>query len=335
MSEFELPTAQFYPWQREFQDRFSKQIADQKLPHALLLSGIPDIGKKEFAFALGAQILCDQGSDESCGDCSSCHLVKAGTHPDLFVVRPLESRQIKIEQIRDVVDWAAQTAQQGGRKVAIVYPAEQMNQSSGNALLKCLEEPAPGTYFLLVTDQPGRLLPTIRSRCQAVNFPIPSGDNVLDWLKNNTEAGADVPLLLNLAVGAPLRVNRFNSEYLKRRKAIKRCIEKIVLDDPAGIEAAGKLINKESPPEVYDVLYEVFTDALRLGLTGSNKYIVNNDISDFINVIGEKFSAQNLLNIIQHINFCRKTTGDTTNPNPQLLLESLLIDIAGTSPDVA
>jgi DNA polymerase III subunit delta' len=331
LSDQELPTAQFYPWQQEFQDRFTRQIADQKLPHALLFSGIPDIGKKEFAFALGAQILCDQRLDASCGECSSCHLIKAGTHPDLVVVRPLESRQIKIEQIRDVVDWAAQTAQQGGRKVAIVYPAEQMNQSSGNALLKCLEEPAEGTYFLLVTDQPGRLLPTIRSRCQSVNFPLPSGDKVMRWLKNNTEAGTDVPLLLSLAVGAPLRVNRFDSEYLKRRKAIKACVEKIVMDDPAGIEVAGKLINKEAPPEVYDVLYEVFADALRLGIAETNKYLINKDIEPFINVISEKYSTQKLLNVIRNINFCRKTTGDTTNPNPQLLLESLLIDIA--SPD--
>jgi len=330
VSELELPTGQFFPWQLDFHDRITQQIKDQKIPHALLFSGVADIGKKEFAFALGAQMLCQKTSTgEACGGCTSCLLIRAGTHPDLFVVRPVESRQIKIEQIREVVGWATQTAQQGGRKVAIVFPAEQMNQASGNALLKCLEEPPAGTYFLLVTDQPGRLLPTIRSRCQKVSFPIPLADSVMGWLEENSEAGTDLPLLLNLAVGAPLRVNRFDSEFLKRRSALKRCIDRIILEDPSAIGSADKLIHKDKPAEVYDVLYGLFADALRLKLTGSNKGIINIDLEEFIKVISDKYSSQGLLAIVEHILFCRKTMGDTTNPNPQLLLESLLIDIAG------
>jgi len=168
-----------------------------------------------------------------------------------------------------------------------------------------------------------------------VNFPTPAVDEARHWLEENTADGTDVTLLLNLAAGAPLRVNRFDSEFLKRRRAIQRCLEKVILKDPSGIDMAGKLANKEAPAEVYDILYEMFSDALRLSMTGSNKMITNSDIQDFIKVINQNCSATKLLQTIEHINFCRKTIGGTTNPNPQLLLESLLIDIAGVDPAIA
>ncbi len=114
MTELELPQARYLPWQQSQKEKLLQQINVNRLPHALLFSGIKDIGKKDFAFALGAQLLCNRpGGGNACNQCSSCHLVNASTHPDLRIVRPEESKLIVIEQIRGLTEWVEQTAQQG------------------------------------------------------------------------------------------------------------------------------------------------------------------------------------------------------------------------------
>ena len=330
MSELDLPQARYLPWQQSQRDRLQLQINSGRLPHALLLSGIAHIGKKNFAFALGTQLLCTSPVEgNGCGRCASCHLVNAGTHPDLKVVRPLESKLIVIEQIRNLTQWATQTAQQGADKLAILYPAEQMNVQSANALLKCLEEPVPDTYFILVTDQPGRLLATIRSRCQGVQFQVPEAADAIAWLRSNADEMADIPLLLALASGAPMKVvNQFDVAYLSRRTEIAAAIEQLILGKITAVAAAATLFYKEDPIEVYDVVYGLYADALKLTLSGSNKSIINKDMERVINIINRNINGSAMLLAVDCINICRRVISSSSNPSPQLLLESLLIRLA-------
>jgi DNA polymerase-3 subunit delta' len=327
MSELELPEAKFFPWQLPQKSQLLKQIDENRLPHAILLTGVPDIGKKAFAFAMGSQLLCkDPKAGLACNSCAACRLLQAGSHPDLRIVRPEKSKLIVVAQIRDLIDWANQTSQQGGAKVAILYPAEKMNVQSANALLKCLEEPGSRSFFLLVTDQPGRLLSTIRSRCQKVEFPVPRKEDAIEWLQANTEPGADISLLLALALGAPLKVvDRYDVEFLARRSEIALNIEKIILGEQSPVVATTKLLNKNNPLEVYEVLYSIFSDALRMQVIKSDKVIINNDKYDVINVISNKFEISIMLVMIDMISECRSTVTGSSNLNPQLLLESLLI----------
>ena len=165
------------------------QARRSQLPHALLLIGQKGLGKYEFARQFAASLLCEQPGDDglACGRCLACNWYAQGNHPDFRLLQPdalaeevesedgkkKPSQQITIDQVRGLDDFLTVGTHRGGLRVVIVNPTEAMNRNTANALLKTLEEPAPGTLFLMVSSEPMRLLPTIRSRCQVVPMPTP------------------------------------------------------------------------------------------------------------------------------------------------------------------
>ncbi len=134
-----------------------------------------------------------------------CKLSRAGTHPDVHWVRPLEDKKsIGVDQVREACERLAKTSMRRGYRVAIVEPADWMTTPAQNALLKTLEEPAPRTVIVLVTARPSTLLATLRSRCQRVEIARPEQPTALGWL--GTTLGVQVPgRLLAVAGGAPLK----------------------------------------------------------------------------------------------------------------------------------
>jgi DNA polymerase-3 subunit delta' len=155
--------------------------ASDRMPHAMIFAGPVGVGKATVATALAALLLCEKpGDDDACGACPSCHLIAAGTHPDLHLIDRKLIRQINpdrkaIDLSIDVIrvylnDRAGRTAVRGGAKVFIVEQAELMSDEAQNALLKTLEEPLGRTVIVLLTDQPSLLLATTRSRCQMIRF---------------------------------------------------------------------------------------------------------------------------------------------------------------------
>ncbi|HEX7811742.1 MAG TPA: DNA polymerase III subunit delta' [Burkholderiales bacterium] len=226
-----------FPWIAASLARLPANI--KNLPGALLLGGQPGLGKRTTALFLARAVLCETSRDGwgACGTCASCHLVAAGNHPDLRVVelateeeQPGEeetassskkpSKQISVDRIRSLGEFVTTTAYRGRAKVIVISPAEAMHPAAANAVLKILEEPPGNTYFLLVSHQPDRLLPTIRSRCFQVPFALPAPDAALEWLKGR---GIEQPELA-LAQGgyAPLAaIEKAESpEYWTQRKAL-------------------------------------------------------------------------------------------------------------------
>ena len=123
------------PWHQSTWQRVAEQIANDRLPHGLLITGPVDSGKQLLVDQLVQHLLC-QGESPACGSCGQCNLLLAGTHPDLRAVGLEDSKQIRVEQIRDLIEWAMQTAQQGGRKVCVIDPADKMNQQSMRGCLR-------------------------------------------------------------------------------------------------------------------------------------------------------------------------------------------------------
>ncbi|MCW7540616.1 DNA polymerase III subunit delta' [Aquabacterium sp. A7-Y] len=207
------------PW---FEAPLRELLASQR-GHAVLLAGPPGIGQFELALALAQAWLCEappKAPRQPCGECSSCKLVQARTHPDLLVLLPealqeelgwslgdaevetakakaskaKPSKEIKVEALRRAVEFAQQTSSRGVAKVVLVHPAERMNTISANTLLKTLEEPPGQARFVLSSEAIEALLPTIRSRCQLMRLAPPAEAMAREWLQAQGLAGADVLL---------------------------------------------------------------------------------------------------------------------------------------------
>lgn len=204
-----------HPWN---QPLFRQLTADRaRMPHALLLHGPAGVGKFDLAMAIAQWALCEQpDAAGACGQCDACNWFVQGNHPDFRRVEPLAAeaeegaakpakkpRQIiNVEAVREITDYLALTAHRGGWRSAVIHPAEWMNGAAANALLKTLEEPPPRVLLLLVSHQPGRLLPTILSRCRKVPVGLPEKGLAQAWLR---QAGlAEPAALLAEAGGAPL-----------------------------------------------------------------------------------------------------------------------------------
>lgn len=197
------------PWQSPLWRRLQAALRQGRLPHALLISGRRGLGKRRLAEGFARSLLCAAPGPDgvACGDCRACQLCAAGTHPDLSLLVPdpeAKSEDIKVDAVRAMIEAGALTAHAGGYRVLIIDPAEQMNLSAANSLLKTLEEPAAGNLLILVTAQPQRLPATIRSRCQQLLLPPPTESAGVAWLERQGLTPENALLLLRLAGGAPL-----------------------------------------------------------------------------------------------------------------------------------
>jgi len=206
-----------YPWQGEAWAQLQQMRV--RLPHAILFYGPAGIGKADFIEAFAQALLCEdvRPDGHACGQCASCGWFVQGNHPDYRRVRPeamedeapaaegeeggesdkksksskTASKDIKIEQVRALADFMNISTHRQGLRVVVLYPAEALNMPASNALLKTLEEPPPGTVFLLASNGLDRLLPTILSRCRKFALPMPDHAAALAWLEAQGVQDAD------------------------------------------------------------------------------------------------------------------------------------------------
>jgi len=196
--------------------------------HAWLLHGPSGLGQYGLAMELARAWLCETPSaDGACGVCGSCHAIAVRTHADLCVLMPettlLErdwplsekaqadiddkkrkaSREIRVDAMREAIEFAQRTSARGRGKVVLVYPAEQMNTITANALLKTLEEPPGDVRFVLATESSHQLLPTIRSRCLGHAMAWPDTAQALVWLQGQGMGASDAASFLKAAGGRP------------------------------------------------------------------------------------------------------------------------------------
>jgi DNA polymerase III subunit delta' len=177
------------PWLRGPLAQLRRARAAARFPAALLIQDQRGAGGAALAGFAVRLALC-RSPQPPCGQCRDCRLLAAGQHPDYLSVAPLEdSRQIRVEQIRELSEQLALSAHGGGATVALIAPADAMNANAANALLKTLEEPRSGVSLLLLTALPSRLAPTILSRCQRLPVPAPSRAASLAWLRKQAGSG--------------------------------------------------------------------------------------------------------------------------------------------------
>ena len=205
------------------------------LPPSLIFAGPSGVGKSMMALALAQFVNClsPLGENDACGECASCRRIVRGVHADVLRIEPGETGSIKIDQIRDAIERSAYRPFEGRRRVVIIDRAEQMIVNAQDAILKTLEEPPNASTFILITDTPDTLLPTIRSRCQRLRFGRLSPADVAEVLIAKHEyAEADAHAAASLSDGSVGQALEGGSEdFLEARTAAMHLLE-TVADDP-------------------------------------------------------------------------------------------------------
>lgn len=264
-----MSSARQLPWQQAQWQQLQTLLATGRLPHALLLAGPEGVGKRHFADLWSRRLLCRQPEDGgACERCRTCQLAAAGSHPDWLSLGPEnKSHQIRIDAVRELVRFTSQTASQGSVKVVLLTKAEAMNRHAVNALLKCLEEPPPGTYLLLISDQPEMLPATLRSRCQRLAFPVPSESEVKAWLTSFTTDQDVLQQVLEEAGGRPLRARALlDPELLAQRRRWREQLLALLEGRQHAISVAADW-NEVALEEVLGWLELRLAAAVRLALT--------------------------------------------------------------------
>ncbi len=313
-------------WHQHNWSQLSQRLQDDQLPHALLLRGQTGVGKRHFALSFARYVLCSNKQDQrACGQCRNCHLNKAGTHPDLLMIEPEErGKQIKVAQVRTMIEFTEKTPQQGGFRVVVLNPAESMNISSANALLKCLEEPGRDTLMLLVSQQVSSLLPTIRSRCQQILFSRPTTDEAMVWLGEQISDKDRAMQLLQLAAGEPATALRYEEEgLLEQRDTMRSGLANLSRGKVTPAELALGWVAFD-PVVVLEWLAGWVQEMVRFSATQDDRFLVTTDMQKMFHYIAGRAGQRSLLDMQQWLVEQRALLLSQVNLNKQLFLESVL-----------
>jgi len=337
-------SAAIYPWQEQAWVQLQQMRA--RLPHAILFYGPVGIGKADFIEAFAQSLLCEnvRADGHACGACASCGWFAQGNHPDYRRVRPeamedeapaaegdeagdgdkkaksgkAASKDIKIEQIRALGDFMNISTHRQGLRVVVLYPAEALNMPSSNALLKTLEEPPPGTVFLLASNGLDRLLPTILSRCRKFALPLPGHAEALAWLEAQGVQDADG--WLREQGGAPLAA--LVQAETGSREELDSLLQ--ILAQPS-VDAALRAADKLSKAPLASLvawqqrwLYDVFS----YKLSGTIRYYPRYR-QQLANLAGRVHTAK----LMQAIKSTNERRAVADHPlSPKLFVEDMLLD---------
>lgn len=314
------------PWQQEAWHALAGLLADSRLPHALLITGEAGLGKSVFAMAFARLALCrDPTGGSACGECPSCVQFAAGSHPDYLRLTVEEEKSaIGVEQVRGLIGDLQLKSGHGGRKLALIDPAEAMSVAAANSLLKTLEEPPADTLLLLVTGAPGRLPATVRSRCQTLPLAAPALDQALGWL-NARISREDWPVLLRFCGGAPLAALALAATDIEeRRKSFFAALARLRVGQANPVMLASH--PKDAYPELLKLLWSFVSDLILIRSVGATAPVVNRDQLPLLQKAAEGIHLRSLYAYLDRIQAALQAM--ETPINRELAFTVLLMDWA-------
>lgn len=265
-----------YPWLQEVWQQITAMRVQGRLPHALMLVGPDDVGIESLTHALANALLCEQGKIDPCGDCQSCHLFLAGTHPDYFLIRPSENETIKIDVLRELSQSLTQKPARGCSQVVFIERADCMQVAGANAILKTLEEPEGNVFFILWARQAERLPATIRSRTQNLNCANGSLESMQTWLKANGQLDIKKPWL-RITGNRPLAVKALSEEnYFGARDSLLQALQTVKEKRQSTLVAAQSFSDWDRSL-YFQALLSIAADGFRYCLAVGSEYWVNQD----------------------------------------------------------
>ena len=314
-----------YPWQDRQWQGLQEAHRANRLPHALLLHGPPGAGVSDFVHRFAASMLCEDPvvHGTPCGTCRSCLLYQSDNHPDLCVIEPEEEgKPMKVDQIRELVQFVGLTGHYGQHKIAILDPAEAMNASAANGLLVTLEEPPPHNLIMLVSHQPTRLPITVRSRCQRITMQVPPL-LARHWLAERSVDDPDT--LLALTDNAPLvALECADGHFACQRLEIVTDLEQLTFDAPDPITLAEKW-TKIGARQVVRWLLRLLQDILRLKFVQEPPLLANRDLVERLHELAKRLDLQALFGSYDRLIEYQELIGSNANVNVHNLMEEFTI----------
>lgn len=317
------------PWHNKQWQIFRHAVTHSRLPHALLLVGIKGVGKTSFADCLMRSLLCANTTVNGfgCDSCHACRLISGKVHPNVLLIEP-ENDVIKVDQIRAINDFLSLTSLNGIYRIVVVNSSSTMNINAANALLKILEEPTPNSLLLLLTDNE-RLPMTIKSRCQRMTFTIPTTEDALTWLRQQSipkSKEKQIELLLALAQGAPLQALKLIEvdETLQSRQAILNVFGQTKKEMIDPVQAARSLEGIDIK-FVIDVGLSWVLDLLRCQHDADASWISNPDWVAQLKTIAKKTARPQLIRLMNYLQQCRTVVMSNLNINKHLMLETIFL----------
>ena len=243
-------------WMEPALENFAELAAQHRLGHAYLLISDDPLQAALFAQCIALRKLCQQNAETPCGTCLGCRSFAQRAHGDLLEVRAEPGKfAIGIEQIRAASRFFQQTALYGDIKILIIEKAESMTPAAANSLLKTLEEPSGNSLILLAVSEVWRLPPTIRSRCQLINLPLPSQEEALAWLVDDChwERG-QAQVALSVHHGRAVTASDAAAETTDQLEALFESFNGITTAANAQSAVPGVWADVETPVLVYQLI---------------------------------------------------------------------------------
>lgn len=316
----------WYPWLRPAFERLLSQYQSGRGHHALLLHARAGMGGEALCYALSRYLLCQNPeSSKSCGQCRSCQLMQAGTHPDYLALIPEKGRSAPgVDAVRSLSDKLASCAHMGGARVIWVPDVNLLTEAAANALLKTLEEPPVDCWFFLLSQEPGQLLPTLRSRCLYWHLKEPEAGFAEGWLARETQAPAlAIRSALRLSSGAPAAALALLEEKRwHQREMFCQAISHAL--DHRDLLSLRQQLNDDRVIELLDWLSAILLDAVKWqqGAVGA---LVNPDKISLVEKLALHQSTLRLHMTLGLIFTCRQQLTSVSGLNRELLLIDLLL----------
>jgi len=308
---------------RKIIERLRRKLREARFPHGLIFSGPDGVGKRTCALMIAKALNClNAPPGDFCGQCTACRKIESGTHPDVVTVSiEDEATQIKIAQIRQLLNTLELQPLEGRNKIFIIDPADLLNAEAANALLKGLEEPPENSLFILITVNVHELLLTVRSRCQVYNFtPL-----TLDEIRQH---GIANELMVRWSQGSIGRARSLNIAELKTERAIVLDFMETVANakeehfqDLMGVSAELGRAKQEFESRLA-IMAVLIADLLYIK-EGAQEGLVNVDIRDRLVNLASHESTERLIRMGEFLRFIESSL--KTHVNKQMLTDVLAI----------
>lgn len=305
----------------------TKTLNKNQLVHAYIFNGHSGIGKLLVASTLMASILCDSSDIEPCGECQSCKKIATDNHPDIMVIEP-ESGSVKNQQVEGFQKFVSIKPYESNHKIILIEDADTMTISAQNRILKILEEPPSYVIIIMLTTNINRLVPTIRSRCLAMNFQAVPVDMIASYIMDNYSIDESRSrVVANFSKGSfEAALKMLESEaFSEDRQCIQELFDSVIKRKKLKLFEFVSILekSKEKSLELLDLLTFWIRDLIFIIEKSNKEVLVNQDKIDILeNYVGE-ISLEQLYRCFKEVEKAKRAIREQVNLSANM--EALII----------